>query len=243
MARKVSRAKVPATSGPWQSAAFPRRQIQVQQGASDPETAQNFVSALTGSAAAAVRVTLAVERRTGLLDSLDVPALVAHLRAEADAVSAGSMATVEAMLLHQAIALQGLSARLIERGMGCEHAPAFDVNMRHALRAQAQSRATLETLAMVRQGPAVFARTANVVNGAQQVNVGGGAPMSDGRARSCEGGAAVEGNGLLEANNGKRLGRRAQGSTGCSDPVLAPVGGVDRADDARGADAGGAERR
>lgn len=40
----------------------------------------------------------------------------------------------------------------------------------HALRAQAQSRATLETLAAIKNPPAVFAGQANIAHGPQQVN-------------------------------------------------------------------------
>jgi hypothetical protein len=39
-----------------------------------------------------------------------------------------------------------------------------------ALRAQSQCRATLETLATVKNPPVVFAKQANIANGPQQVN-------------------------------------------------------------------------
>ena len=42
--------------------------------------------------------------------------------------------------------------------------------MRLALRAQGQCRATAETLAAIKNGPAVFARQANIAHGPQQVN-------------------------------------------------------------------------
>jgi hypothetical protein len=42
--------------------------------------------------------------------------------------------------------------------------------MRYGLRAQAQCRATLETLAAIKNPPTVFARQANIANGPQQVN-------------------------------------------------------------------------
>jgi hypothetical protein len=45
--------------------------------------------------------------------------------------------------------------------------------MRIALRAQAQCRATLETLAMIKNPPVVYARQANIANGPQHVKNGG----------------------------------------------------------------------
>jgi len=76
------------------------------------------------------------------------------------------------MLMNQATAMQSLFTRLAERGMGCDSAPAFEVNMRMALRAQNQCRATLETLAAIKNPPVIFAKQANIANGHQQINNG-----------------------------------------------------------------------
>ena len=49
----------------------------------------------------------------------------------------------------------------------------FDIKekyIRLALKAQSQCRATVESLAVIQQGPAIFARQANIANGPQQVN-------------------------------------------------------------------------
>jgi hypothetical protein len=54
--------------------------------------------------------------------------------------------------------------------MGCDSVPGFEVNMRIALRAQSQCRATLETLATIKNPPIVYARQANVTSGPQQIN-------------------------------------------------------------------------
>ena len=48
---------------------------------------------------------------------------------------AGAWREFEAMLMNQATALQSLFARLAERGMACDGALAFEVDMRMALRA------------------------------------------------------------------------------------------------------------
>ncbi len=222
MTRKSSKAKPPATvTGPWQSATYPRRQFEAHQGATDAETAQNFIGAVLSPAAAAARVVLAAERGTGQADALDVPSLVACLQADAQAASRGDLTGAEAMLAGQASALQALFVRLVERGMGCTHAPAFEVNLKFALMAQRQSAKALETLALVKAGPPVFARQANIATN-QQINVGAPAPGRTG------GRPADSTNELLEAHDGARLDGGAQGAAEGSNRVLAPLGAEQR---------------
>jgi hypothetical protein len=159
-------------TGPWQSPEFPRTAIPTIGGMTDEETGLAVARTVTSSEVAAYRVVKAADAKTGVLAHVDVPTLLEHLRAEAKAVQDGSLAQAEAMLANQAVALQSLFARLVERGMGNDTVPAFEANMRFALRAQSQCRATLETLALVRNGPAVYARQANIAHGPQQVNNG-----------------------------------------------------------------------
>ena len=147
---------------------FPRKSVFVRQGNTERETAQNMAEVLTSPELAAYRVINGAEQKSGLAEQIDVPAVMAHLRQQAAAVNGGDMATAEAMLMNQATALQSLFARLAERGMGCNDAAPFECNMRMALRAQAQCRATLETLAAIKNPPVVFARQANIAHGPQQ---------------------------------------------------------------------------
>ena len=51
-----------------------------------------------------------------------------------------------------------------------EYPQAFERYMQLALKAQSQCRATLETLAAIKNPPIVYARQANIANGPQQVN-------------------------------------------------------------------------
>ena len=51
-----------------------------------------------------------------------------------------------------------------------EYVDHLDRYMRLALKAQGQCRATLETLATIKNPPVVFARQANIAQGPQQVN-------------------------------------------------------------------------
>jgi hypothetical protein len=209
---------------------YPRKDIDGPRGATDEETGRNLAALLTGPAVAAYRVIRAAEVSSGIGDMLDVPTLLEHLRADAKAVQEGSLAQAEAMLANQAVALQSLFARLAERGMGCDTAPAFEANMRYALRAQSQCRATLETLALIKQGPAVYARQANIAHGPQQVNNGASAEVRPGTRAGRK--AESQHPELLRTGNGERLDTGTAGTAGRGNPPLEAVGAVNRAEDA-----------
>ena len=98
--------------------------------------------------------------------------MVASLREHGDAVNGGNLSSAERMLHSQAVALNAIFGELDRRSalnMG-EHLSATEIYMRLALKAQGQSRATLETLAVMKNPPVVFAKQMNVANGPQQVN-------------------------------------------------------------------------
>lgn len=169
---------------------------------------------------AAARAISATEGGKGMGEHLDVPELVDCLKEQATTVSGGNMAHVEAMLANQATALQSLFARLIERGMGSELLSQYEAHLRLALRAQAQCRATLETLAAIKNPPIVYARQANIANGPQQVN-NGTAPHAQAPEK------ATEQSELLEANHAERLDCGAAQAPGRSNPALATVEAID----------------
>ena len=79
---------------------------------------------------------------------------------------------VEAMLSGQASALQAMFVRLSERAMEQTLMPNLEGFMRLALRAQSQCRATLETLAVLKNPPVVYAKQANVTTGPQEGSPG-----------------------------------------------------------------------
>ena len=103
--------------------------------------------------------------------------------------------------------------------------------MRIALKAQSQCRATLETLAQIKNPPVVFARQANIAQGPQQVN-NGMTPAGEPRAGAGE--TEKPQNKLLEAQHGERVDFGAPGAAVGSDPELATVGGGDGAEVRRG---------
>ncbi len=154
---------------------FPRKAVplKLERGDSEETAAGKFAKLTTSSELAAYRVINASETKSGIGEQIDVPTLIDQLREQAVAVNRGELAHAEAMLMNQATALQSLFARLAERGMGCDGIQAFEANMRMALRAQSQCRATLETLAAIKNPPIVYAQQANVTTGPQQINNGG----------------------------------------------------------------------
>lgn len=97
------------------------------------------------------------------------------LRDAAQAVHGGDLRAAETMLTAQASALNAMFGELARRAALNKggNLPATETYMRLALKAQAQCRATVETLAAMKNPPVVFARQANINNGGQQqINCG-----------------------------------------------------------------------
>ena len=110
--------------------------------------------------------------RQELMEQLDTPALIDALRAQTKAVQKGDLRAAEAMLMNQATALQSLFVKLTETGLQANLLRQQETALRLALKAQSQCRATLETLANIKNPPVVYAKQANVTTGPQQINNG-----------------------------------------------------------------------
>ena len=204
-----------------------RKNIEIT-GAGEPGRA--YAEFMTGGPMVALRIMRASEKSAGYEADLDYPALLALLREHGEAVNAGNLQQAEAMLINQATALQTVFARLVERGMSCTEIPAFEMNLRMGLRAQAQCRATLETLAAIKNPPSVaFVRQANIAAGPQQVNNGVPGPVrADARARKIESTPTK----LSGGSNELRQDTGASALAGRGDPQMEAVGEIDRAEDA-----------
>jgi hypothetical protein len=87
-------------------------------------------------------------------------------------VNKGDLKRCEGMLMGQAYALQSIFMNLSLRSKNQEYLKNMETFLRLALKAQSQCRATLETLAAIKNPPVVFAKQANISNGHQQVNNG-----------------------------------------------------------------------
>ena len=153
---------------------------------------------------------------TGITETFDA------LRESVKKVRKGDLAGPEAMLVTQADSLNAIFTELARRAalnMG-EYINASERYMRLALKAQAQCRATIETLAAIKNPPVVIARQANISNGPQQVNNGPAVPRADDSSN--------QPNELLEHRVEQRLDLGAAAMPGGSDPALVAVESVNR---------------
>jgi len=128
-------------------------------------------------------------------------------------VTDGDMRPAEKMMMSQAVALQEMFVHLTDKALLQAHMPYVEAYMRLALRAQAQCRTTLETLANIKNPPVVFARQANVTTGPQQINNGTAPPSRTGENKN-------EPNQLLDAGT--------QGTAGGFDTGLEALGEINR---------------
>lgn len=194
--------------------ADPDQQLRIerQEGISD---AQNLANVSIDPAANAALTVLMFNRgsfgKTGVSETFEA------LRQATRKVHNGDMTGPEAMLVTQADSLNAIFTELARRSalnMG-EYIEASEKYMRLALKAQAQCRATIETLATLKNPPLVIAKQANFSAGPQQVNNGSAAPRAEVSSN--------QPNELLEHHHEQRLDPGAATAPGRSDPTLVPL--------------------
>lgn len=163
---------------------------------------------------------------------LDLTESLNALRAQVDAVNRGDLSGSEAMLAAQATALNTIFGELARRAalnMG-EHLGATETYIRLALKAQAQSRATLVALVEMKSPrPVAFVAQANVGQNVQVNNCGVAQPVRAGA--HAHGKNQSEPTELLRVTHGEWMDSRTAGAAGASDTTLATVGAIHRAED------------
>lgn len=147
---------------------------------------------------------------------------------EVEKVQKGDLSTVEATLMVQAVTLDKIFIEMTRRvamNIG-EYLPATETYMKLALKAQAQCRTTLQTLAEIKNPqPVAFVKQANIAHGPQQVN-NGIAPRAENFNNQT--------NELLEINNGERLDTRTTGATSSTDQDMETVAAINGAQNRKG---------
>jgi hypothetical protein len=159
----------------------------------------------------------------------DIQALIQDLSNRVDRVHTGDLKPLEAMLYGQAQALQAIFTNLSRRSAmnAGEYINASETYMKLALRAQAQCRATLETLAIVKN-PMPYIKQANIAHGPQQVNNGTAAPTHAANSETQQ-------SKLLEdSHGGTYLDTGATAAATRSNPAVETVEQVHRAEKPRG---------
>lgn len=159
-------------------------------------------------------------------DNLHVTELAAALHGQAQAAQQGDLSQGDGLLMVQAQTLNAIFNNLAQRAATAEYMPQLEQFMRLALRAQNQCRATLETLAVMKNPPIVYARQANVTTGPQQINNGTAAPP---QAREIGCGQSK----LSEGNNELLPDTRTSALEGRIDTQMEALGEVERAEVAR----------
>jgi hypothetical protein len=170
-----------------------------------------------------VRGAVTAQAFSKALGETDLQSLVNELGKQCLSVRGGNLARAESLLTTQAHTLDAIFNELARRAaanMG-EYINATDRYLRLALKAQSQCRATLETLANIKNPPVIYAKQANIANGPQQVNNGIPAPASVENV--------IEPNKLLEQQHEQRLDTGTQGAAIGADKELETVGAIDRA--------------
>lgn len=193
-----------------------------------PEAAQIARLAIDGITSNAITARTFAFAQFG---ELDVTECVASLRQCAERVNGGDLKYLESTLTAQAVNLDAIFNGLAKRAalnMG-EHLDATERYMRLALKAQSQCRATLETLAAIKNPPVVFARQANITSGPQQVN-NCAAPLSVTSTRTGAHAGKIDSvkNELLEDQQHDNMVGGATRSTGRIDSDVATVGALHR---------------
>lgn len=166
---------------------------------------------------------------------LDFGALVEGLRDRCKDVHDGDLKRAESMLIAQAHSLDTIFTNLARRGIGQEGLKQYEAHMKLALRAQSQCRATLETLAAIKNPPVVFVKQANFAQGHQQVNnnTHGPADVRELESRPNE---------LLDHNHEQRLDTRTTATASGSDQAMEALESVDRTANVSGQERGEAQR-
>ena len=163
----------------------------------------------------------------------DINVLIDGLRDSFKGVKDGDLSNLEAMLVGQASALQSLFTSLARRAQSQQSQRHLEAFLGLALKAQAQSRATISALVDLKYPrQATFVKQANIAHGPQQVNnasTAGPNPEQYAQAHAHGEKSKPEQNKLLEADHRQRLDTRAPGTASRVNQTVEAVGQVHRA--------------
>jgi hypothetical protein len=170
------------------------------------------------------------------VDSINLTALIEGMYdRNSRVVSEGNMKPVETMLYGQAQLLQTVAVSLLRRAAVESGHKQFHTHLALGLKAQAQSRATLETLSNIKNPrPVSYVQQQNIAQGHQQVNNTFTTPEDHSDPSGATHDAALVRNStlcqneLLEKAYEQRLDTRAPSSAVRNDSNLETMGTIDR---------------
>lgn len=187
-----------------------------------------------GMSSVVVNAATSQEFASRIVGDIDLAECAAVMVEKVRKVQSGDLSELEAILTAQAISFDLIFNALARRAASNigEYMNAVETYLRVALKAQAQCRATLETLAEIKNPtPSSFVKQANVaIGGPQQVNVGQAthagmpsAPAGPARAEDPQ----TEANRLLEGTGGARVDAGPPSAAGAADSLLETVAVID----------------
>lgn len=185
---------------------------------------------LAKMATTSVLSALTLQSYSGTGSAMEASDLVTEMKKAGNEAVAGDLGRVERMLANQVLTLDAIFNNMAQRSFRQDSFKGIEVLMRLALKAQAQCRATAETLSIIKN-PMPYIKQANIAHGHQQVN---NSPPPTGA-----GNLENKPNKLLEVDDGNVLDFGAQEAPSRADQTLEAVGEVHRAKNARGKSEGG----
>ena len=168
-----------------------------------------------------INTAFTVKKFSNVEDSIEVSDYMLELQKAGTEVVSGDLGRLERMLTSQAIALDAIFNRMALKAAGAENLKNYEVFMRLAFKAQAQSRNTVEALAMLKH-PQPFISQTNIGQvGHNQVN----------HIQSPAGISQTAPNKLLEATHGDNLEFGTQSRAIPSHQAMATVAQIHRSKD------------
>ncbi len=161
----------------------------------------------------------------------DIPPcdMVGEIHRQMDEFHSGETKGIEGILIGQAVALNAIFADMARQSSDSKDSEKTEAYMRMALKAQSQSRATIETLANIKNPrQTVITNQANISNGPQQVNntLHRGSDADSNTSKKIK----IEQNKLLKHDKakGKCMVGRAKGTAIGDDTKVEAVGEINR---------------
>ena len=157
-----------------------------------------------------LNASLALPFYDNIVNDVNLLNILNGLKQQIADVQAGDMTSIEAMLVAQANSLQTMFVSLGRKAVNSSMLPQYTAFMNLALKAQSQSRATIQALVELKYPKQTnFVKQANIANGHQQININ--SPAADHKETSTRTPAHApakeinnQPNELLEVNNGSQ---------------------------------------
>ncbi len=157
---------------------------------------------------------------------VDLTEAVTVMKEKSGKIIAGDLSELESTLAAQVVSLNTIFTTLARQSASSEYVNQMEINMRLALKAQAQCARTIEVLSTIKNPPVIYAKQANISHGHQQVN-NGNQPTHTGKILNSS-------NELLNEDNNATLDTRRTFETSSVNQNMATVETLNRGKDGGG---------